>query len=132
MRDGGANGRKAQRVRSSLRRISGDFYILASAMASRRTTRVLAQGRIVRDLRNHGDILDSPLEALGFFYRDTRHLSCFEIGIAGEVPHFLNSYVSDDNTEVRANLTNPDFARRRRCQTVAARSDPDPTQLGAE
>ena len=56
-----------------------------------------------------GDIVDSPLEALGFFYRDTRHLSCFEVSLAGEAPYFLNSYVSDDNTEVRANLTNPDF-----------------------
>ncbi len=78
-------------------------------MASRRTTRVLAQGESFAIFESTGDIIDSPLEALGFFYRDTRHLSCFEIAIAGEVPHFLNSYVSDDNTEVRANLTNPDL-----------------------
>ena len=78
-------------------------------MASRRTTRVLAHGESFAVFETTGDILESPLEALGFFYRDTRHLSCFEIGIAGEVPHFLNSYVSDDNTEVRANLTNPDL-----------------------
>ncbi len=108
----GSNGRAAPRVRSSLRRISGDFYILASAMASRRSTRVLAQGESFAIFETSGDILDSPLEALGFFHRDTRHLSCFEIRIAGEVPHFLNSYVSDDNTEVRANLTNPDLVSR--------------------
>ena len=105
----GSNGRNRQRVRSNLRRISGDFYILASAMASRRTPRVLAQDESFAVFETTGDILESPLEALGFFYRDTRHLSRFEIGIAGEVPHFLNSYVSDDNTEVRANLTNPDL-----------------------
>jgi len=109
VRESGSNGRKAQRVRSSLRRISGDFYILASAMASRRTTRVLAEGESFAVFESTGDIVDSPLEALGFFYRDTRHMSCFEISIAGEVPHFLNSWVSDDNTEVRANLTNPDL-----------------------
>ena len=106
---GGSNGSGPAAVRGSLRRISGDFYILASAMASRRTTRVLAHDESFAVFETTGDILESPLEALGFFYRDTRHLSCFEIGIAGEVPHFLNSYVSDDNTEVRANLTNPDF-----------------------
>src|SRR5258708_40247789 len=78
-------------------------------MASRRTTRVLAHGESFAVFETTGDILESPLEALGFFYRDTRHLSCFEIAIAGEPPHFLNSYVSDDNTEVRANLTNPDL-----------------------
>ena len=109
VRDGGSNEGGTPRGRSTLRRISGDFYILASAMASRRTTRVLAHGESFAVFETTGDILESPLEALGFFYRDTRHLSCFEIGIAGEVPHFLNSYVSDDNTEVRANLTNPDL-----------------------
>ncbi len=106
---GGSNGNGPAALRGSLRRISGDFYILASAMASRRTTRVLAHDEAFAVFETTGDILESPLEALGFFYRDTRHLSCFEIGIAGEVPHFLNSYVSDDNTEVRANLTNPDL-----------------------
>ena len=95
--------------RGSLLKVSGDYYILASAMASRRTARVLAQGESFAVFEATGDILESPVEALGFFYRDTRHLSRFEISIGGEVPHFLNSYVSDDNTEVRANLTNPDF-----------------------
>ena len=109
VRGGDANGHGAPRIKGSLRRISGDFYILASAMSSRRTTRVLAQGESFAVFETTGDILESPLEALGFFYRDTRHLSCFEIAIAGEAPHFLNSYVSDDNTEVRANLTNPDL-----------------------
>ncbi len=106
---GASNGRGVASARRSLRRISGDFYILASAMASRRTTRVLAHDETFAIFETTGDILESPLEALGFFYRDTRHLSCFEIRIAGEVPHFLNSYVSDDNAEVRANLTNPDL-----------------------
>jgi glycogen debranching enzyme len=108
-RAGGSNNGGDTRIRSSLRRISGDFYILASAMASRRTTRVLAHSESFAVFETTGDILESPLEALGFFYRDTRHLSGFEITIAGEVPHFLNSYVSSDDTEVRANLTNPDL-----------------------
>jgi glycogen debranching enzyme len=108
-RSGDSNGDRTQRNQGSLRRISGDFYILASAMASRRTTRVLAEGESFAVFETTGDILNSPLEALGFFYRDTRHLSSFEISLAGEVPHFLNSYVNDDNTEVRANLTNPDL-----------------------
>ena len=78
-------------------------------MSSRRIPRVLAQGESFAVFETSGDIIESPAEALGFFYRDTRHLSRFELGIAGEVPHFLNSYASDDNTEVRANLTNPDL-----------------------
>jgi glycogen debranching enzyme len=92
--------------------VSGDFYILASSMASRRTTSVLSQTEAFAIFEASGDILESRLEALGFFYRDTRHLSGFEIAIAGEIPHLLNSYMSSDNAELRANLTNPDLRTR--------------------
>ena len=52
---------------------------------------MLAGGESFALLDAGGDILESPLEALGFFHRDTRHLSCFELKIAGEVPYILNS-----------------------------------------
>ena len=74
-------------------KIGSDFYILASSLASRRSTRVLAGGESFALLDAGGDILESPLEALGFFHRDTRYLSCFELKIAGEVPYLLNSYL---------------------------------------
>jgi glycogen debranching enzyme len=106
----GANGRQRNAAaKSGLLKVAGDFYILASAMSSRRTTRVLAQGESFAVFEATGDILESPLEALGFFHRDTRHLSRFEMMIAGEPPHLLNSYVSDDTAELRVNLTNPDL-----------------------
>lgn len=104
--DGRARGPAGK---SGLLKVAGDFYIRASAMASRRTTRVLAQGESFAVFEATGDILESPLEALGFFHRDTRHLSRFEVMLAGEPPHLLNSYVSDDTAELRANLTNPDL-----------------------
>ncbi|HVN27005.1 MAG TPA: glycogen debranching N-terminal domain-containing protein, partial [Candidatus Binataceae bacterium] len=78
------NGSDVQGSRGSGRKGRGDFYILASAMSSRRTTRVLAQGESFAIFEAAGDVVDSPLEALGFFHRDTRHLNCFEITIAGE------------------------------------------------
>jgi glycogen debranching enzyme len=56
-----------------------------------------------------GDIKESPLEALGFFSRDTRYLSRFELRLAGKVPYFLSSRLSDDNAELRINLSNPDL-----------------------
>ena len=56
-----------------------------------------------------GDIAGSPLEALGFYHRDTRHLSQFELTVAGQAPHLLNSYLSDDRVQLRVNMTNPDF-----------------------
>ena len=73
-------------------KIGSDFYILASSLASRRSTRVLAGGESFALLDAGGDILESPLEALGFFHRDTRYLSSFELKIAGEVMSLLKTW----------------------------------------
>ncbi|MGH7906036.1 MAG: amylo-alpha-1,6-glucosidase, partial [Candidatus Binataceae bacterium] len=56
-----------------------------------------------------GDILESPLEPMGFFHRDTRYLSRFEMRINGKPPHFFNSYLGDDKAQLRINMTNPDL-----------------------
>jgi len=93
----------------SVLKVGADFYVLASSLASRRTTRVLSDGRSFAVFDASGDILESPLEALGFFHRDTRYLSRFEVRIDGRTPYFLNSYLSDDNVQLRVNLTNPDL-----------------------
>lgn len=90
-------------------KVGEDFYVLASSFASRRPTRVLANAQSFTIFDTGGDILESPLEALGFFRRDTRYLSHFELDIDGKLPYFLNSYISDDKVELRVNLTNPDL-----------------------
>jgi glycogen debranching enzyme len=91
-------------------KLGSDFHVLASPLASRRATRVLADGDSFAVFDSAGDIIESPLEALGFFYRDTRYLSRFELKVGGEAPYFLNSHVSDDRAQLRINLSNPDFA----------------------
>jgi glycogen debranching enzyme len=101
----GSIGRESRTV---LKRGS-DFYILASSLASRRTVRVLADSHSFVVFDVDGDIKESPLEALGFFSRDTRYLSRFELRIAGKVPYFLSSRLSDDNAQLRINLSNPDL-----------------------
>ena len=73
-------------------KVGSDFYVLASALASRRVSRVLANGQSFAVFDVGGDILDYPLEALGFFHRDTRYLSHFELRIMRSTPYFLNSY----------------------------------------
>ena len=93
-------------------KVGSDYYVLASSLASRRASRVLANGRSFAVFEAAGDILDSPLEALGFFNSDTRHLSRFEMLIAGAAPYFLNSYLSDDRAQFRATLTNADLGKR--------------------
>ncbi len=93
-------------------RVGSNFYVLASSLASRRTTRVLADGRSFAIFDATGDIVQSSFEALGFFHRDTRYLSRFELQVAGQSPYFLNSFLSDDKAQLRINLTNPDFSNR--------------------
>jgi glycogen debranching enzyme len=95
-------------------KVGSDFYVLASALASRRVSRVLANGQSFAVFDVGGDILDYPLEALGFFHRDTRYLSRFELRIHENTPYFLNSYLSDDNAQLRVNLTNPDLNQNSR------------------
>jgi len=90
-------------------KVGSAFYVLASSLSSRRTTRVLADGHSFAIFDAGGDIVESPLEALGLFHRDTRYLSRFELRIDGETPYFLNSYLSEDKAQLRVNLTNPDL-----------------------
>ncbi|HEV2171761.1 MAG TPA: glycogen debranching N-terminal domain-containing protein [Candidatus Binatus sp.] len=93
-------------------KVGSDYYVLASSLASRRSTRVLADGGSFAVFDSDGDIVDSPVEALGFFHHDTRHLSRFEMSIASAEPYLLYSYLSDDRAQVRATLTNADLGER--------------------
>jgi glycogen debranching enzyme len=101
--------RTSPRESRAMVKVGEDFYVLASSLASRRTTCVLANAQSFTIFDAGGDIIESPLEALGFFRRDTRYLSHFELDIDGKSPYFLNSYISDDKAELRVNLTNPDL-----------------------
>jgi len=73
-------------------KVGSDFYIHASSLNSRRATRVLVNGESFAVFDLGGDILETPDEPLGFFHRDTRHLSRFELKIAGETPYYLLLY----------------------------------------
>jgi len=101
--------REPERETQTVIKVGADFYILASSLTSRRSTRVLVNGESFAVFEVGGDILESPLEPLGFFHRDTRYLSRFELKIAGEAPYYLNSYASHENAQLRINLSNPDL-----------------------
>jgi glycogen debranching enzyme len=73
---------------------------------------VLANGESFAVFDVGGDIIDYPHEALGFFNSDTRYVNRFELRIFGNTPYLLNSYLSDDKAQFRANLTNPDLSSR--------------------
>lgn len=93
-------------------KVGSDFYVLASSLASRRPTRVLCCAKSFVIFDAAADIPQAPLEALGFFYDDTRYLNHFELRIAGKPPHLLNSYISHEYAELCANLTNTDLHSR--------------------
>ena len=101
--------RESKNEPRSVIQIGSDFYIHASALTSRRATRVLVNGESFAVFEVGGDILETPQEPLGFFHRDTRYLSRFELKIGGETPYCLNSYTSRENAQVRVNLSNPDL-----------------------
>jgi glycogen debranching enzyme len=107
-----AKGRVTAEPAQTFLKVGSDYYVLASSLASRRQSKVLANGQSFAVFDAAGDIIESPLEALGFFNCDTRHLSRFEMQIAGTEPYFLNSYLSDDRAQFRATLTNADLGKR--------------------
>ncbi len=89
--------------------VGAEYYILASSLSSRRPTRELTNGESFAVFDVGGDILESPLEAMGYFHRDTRYLSRFELKIAGQTPFYLNSNASNESAQLRINLSNPDL-----------------------
>jgi glycogen debranching enzyme len=101
--------RKDGQTSRNVLKVGSDFYVLASSLASRRIIRVLTHAENFAIFDVDGDIPEVPLEAVGFFHRDTRYLSHFEFRIAGRSPYFLDSYLSDDSAQLRVNQTNPDL-----------------------
>src|SRR5579863_4664495 len=72
------------------------FYIAATEAATRpRST--LKHGDCFIVVDSHGDIGASVGGPDGFFFRDTRHLSHFELLINGMHPLLLGSNIADDN-----------------------------------
>ena len=94
----------------SVNKVDSDFSIHASSLHSRRVTRVLVNGASFAVFELSGDIIKATAEPLGFFHRDTRYLSRFELRVAGAIPYYLNSYASQENAQLRINLSNPDLS----------------------
>ncbi len=59
-------------------------------------------------LDSHGDIGASTDGSDGFFHCDTRYLSHLELRLNGMAPLLLGSNVTDDNSILNVDLTNPD------------------------
>jgi glycogen debranching enzyme len=102
-------GRPVKPESKTIIKVGSDLYVQASSMIARRTTRSLVNGDSFAVFECGGDVLDTPHEPLGFFHRDTRHLSRFELKVAGETPYYLDSHITRENAQLHVNLSNPDL-----------------------
>jgi len=60
---------------------------------------------------HNGDAVSRPGSTEGLYHCDTRYLSHFHLAIEGAQPKLLSSTLSDDNTVLTCDLTNPDLFR---------------------
>src|SRR5579862_4542498 len=90
-------------------KLGDEYYVLASSLASRRRTHVLAHGDTFVVLDQSGDIPFVVEEGLGLFHRGTRYLCQLEMLVGDDPPFFLSARVTPDNLHAVANLTNGDI-----------------------
>jgi glycogen debranching enzyme len=85
-----------------------EFSIPATG-PSTRPRRTLKHGDSFAVLDSHGDMGAVAGGADGLFHCDTRFLSRLELRFNGAEPLLLGSNVSDDNSRLNVDLTNPDI-----------------------
>src|SRR6202012_2184188 len=72
-------------------------------------SRTLKHGDTFAVFNHNGDALAGPGSTEGLYHRDTRYLSHFRLAIGGVEPSLLSSSMSDDNSTLTCDLTNPDL-----------------------
>jgi len=91
-------------------RLQDQFYILATSTRVDDRTRVLKHGDTFAVFDRFGDMAPVGLGELGLYHEGTRFLSRLAVLLDQERLLLLSSRVSDDNTVLTVDLTNPDVA----------------------
>ncbi len=99
---------------------SSPFRTPAIALASSHGQRVLKYGNGFAVLDAYGNAQAAELAAEGLFFEDTRHLSRLLISIDGVRPLLLSSAVTEDNSTLLVDLTNPDLIDHGELQRATA------------
>lgn len=89
--------------------VEQQFYIRASSSLADDRTRVLMSGDTFAVFDRSGDIQPVGVGQQGIFYKESRHLSRFELRICGVRPLLLSSTIREDNVVFAIDLTNPDL-----------------------
>jgi glycogen debranching enzyme len=92
-------------------RIGDEYYLLASALAPRRSQQLLNHGDSFAIFDLAGDIPLAGRELYGLFHAGTRFLDRFELRLNGEFPILLSSAANDDGSEIVTYLSNADEHR---------------------
>lgn len=77
------------------------------------TTCVLKHGDIFGIYDRYGDIEETGVGEQGLYYKGTRYLSHFRLGVARSNPMLLNSTLEKDNSQLRVDLTTHDLVDSR-------------------
>ena len=85
------------------------FYISAASAVATQRPRVLKQGDAFAVLDDFGNAQATGPASQGLFFQDTRFLAQLLLTINGVRPLLLSSFVTEDNTALSADLTNPDL-----------------------
>lgn len=86
------------------------FYIPTSASLQERRPRTLKHGDTFGLFDHNGDAVGALGSPEGLYHLDTRHLSFLQLTIDGARPMLLSSTLSDDNSALTCDLTNPDLS----------------------
>jgi glycogen debranching enzyme len=89
--------------------VAEDFAIVAERSPADDRTLVLKHDETFAVFDHFGDIQPSGLGEQGLYHDGTRHLSALTLGLAHRRPLYLSSTVTDDNTILTVDLTNPDI-----------------------
>jgi glycogen debranching enzyme len=90
------------------------FAIVADTDRSGTPRRVLKHGDTFGVFDLHGDIISAENGDQGLYHAGTRFLSRLELLLGRRRPLLLSSTISDDNTILAVDLTNPDVVREGR------------------
>jgi len=103
-------------------RVQDHWYVLAGSSRADDRARVLKHGETFGVFDRQGDIHHVGAQAQGLYHEGTRFLSRLELFVQDQRPILLNSAVTESNTLLSVDLTNPDlFAEGERaipCDTV--------------
>ena len=103
------NAQKTAAQASEVIRVRNQYYILATAAIADDRTLVLKQGETFAVCDREGDVRIVGTGEQGLYHRGTRYLSRSVLRLEDDRPMLLGSTVTEDNTLVSVDMTNPDM-----------------------